>query len=342
MLACILLATLAPISCGTEQAARRRAEGAQHNDIDIDEILEDNMRLLREDFYRVAGRELTDQEMADAMSKAMQEQLPGLFRDGKLSRSRGLKNGILGSEDERRRMREQGIRQVQQVPSGGTYIMVTGQSPGWSYNYGRNEFYCLAMVWERMGMQRLPPRKSPFTIKDCLERRAEEIVMAYTSQGDLILDELSDVFWNWCVSSPGPNITENATALMVDHCDVTNPLQTWTLLSGDNTMRPNADPLLCVTANPPISGKVGGVRRRLGKKKRKKRRRRRHWKQSQNYFNAATTAAAEPIFRQCSTDEDERPQQIFVACRLTGSCRVVDLGGSSTYVECDISAACEN
>ena len=54
-------------------------------------------------------------------------------------------------------------------------VLVTGLSPGWDWNSGRNKFYCVGI--DDLGKDRLPKRRKRLVTKDCAKTQYKLIAL---------------------------------------------------------------------------------------------------------------------------------------------------------------------
>eukprot|EP00566_Odontella_aurita_P021065 CAMPEP_0113597446 /NCGR_PEP_ID=MMETSP0015_2-20120614/41006_1 /TAXON_ID=2838 /ORGANISM="Odontella" /LENGTH=371 /DNA_ID=CAMNT_0000505293 /DNA_START=79 /DNA_END=1195 /DNA_ORIENTATION=+ /assembly_acc=CAM_ASM_000160 len=290
--------------------------------MDDDALIERDTRLLKEEYYNATGQELTDQDITNALSKALHEKLAVIFKTGNFTAfARDAKTDNESSEKDRRRMQEQGYRRVQSLISRNrAYFYISGDSPGYEWNYGRNEFYCLAIKKFRRGKNSEVKlkRNEPLTLKNCKDTRIEEMVTSYQNDYKVTMNQMRNPFSSWCLTVKKVEIGQQ---LRVDHCNsdtATNGNQKWSIFKGfpregGQVMKPKTATDLCVTLKPPKSGKRGGGKATLQK---------------------------------CATQsEKDRNSQAMISCEATTSnsatnrCKYIQLTPNAPkmdYLECDI------
>lgn len=262
-----------------EEAARNRAD-------------------LKRRYFEFHGKELTEEMLENAIAEA-RERGPKRFEEGYEMR---LTRALPGLEEH---VQEHAVHprtgRKLQVIGNGAGIIVSALSPGFRWNYGRNEFYCAG--FDEIAPKFLPKVGTKLTMLDCYNTPIEQINVDYTVDGELLFDFIDGVYWDWCASTK--NVRKGR--LTCDKCDITDPLQQWNILSdtaSDGTWRPRDDDFRCVTGKPPKSGKNGGGRLKL---------------------------------TSCTTKKKSRQAQTFVYCRDSSNCDIDDASG---YIDCIIQDQC--
>lgn len=283
----------------TPKTPRRRTKKERPSEQRAREQIEYNRADLKRRYFEFHGVELTDEMLDKAVADA-REKGPKRFEEGYKMRLKAKLPGLEEHQEEHSVHRETG-RRLQTVTRG-FGIIVSALSPGWQWNYGRNEFYCAG--FDEIKPPFLPKEGTKITMLDCYNTRYEQISIQYTNDDELIFPDIDGVYWDWC------SATNNARKgkLRCERCDITDPLQQWTLLdadSSDGTWRPREDDFRCVTGRPPKSGRDGGGRLKL---------------------------------RACSTKKKTRQAQTFVFCRDTGNC---DINDDSGFIDCIIEDECD-
>ena len=255
---------------------------------------------LKERYLREAGRELTDVEIDTAVEEARRRAHPKRFGPGREPRLTNETDGTLISRslEERRRKLV--------VSKNRDYVLVSGASPGWYENPGRNEFYCASVKKiERRTLR--PKRGQKLTLSDCYDTPEPNIHFEYKASLELVAVKIDGFAHIWCLGVKNVN---SDSKIQIDHCDTMDDKQLWDLYENDNTWQPNilvtSPQKKCVTAHPIKSASRGGGKLKL---------------------------------KDCSVDPPVRSAQVFYACESVTNC---DFDEALGFLECILEERCTN
>lgn len=222
--------------------------------------------------------------------------------------------------------------------------LVSGQSPGWSWNFGRNEYYCVSV--DIYGWQYYPTVGSDLKLLECTNVYPRQYAFRYSRDDEMRFYGFDDPFWDWCAETSEPG---NGT-VRINKCNTTDERQQFSILGGnaDNSWRPKInDAIACITANPPESGARGhkgkipgtavqppggvlpGTRRLKRKKKKKtKKRKKRVRKKKKKKKNRSKSRHSRSKrgskgslrIEECSIEGEKRLAQTFLICQETTQC----------------------
>ena len=269
---------------GLPQWTEQQLENRQHLQRQIKEEEQEitsNHAEWKRRHLEVTGNELTDEDIDEAIRSA-KERGPQRFGEGYQVY---LTKNITGLEEFYRPTIEEEVeimgRRRTAVAAKSKGVLVSGLSPGWEWNSGRNEFYCVGI--NDLGKDKLPKSRARLEMKDCYKTRYELISLEYTVHREIVFNDLDQTSWNWCAGAKNAR----KSGINVDICDFEDEFQVWDLLTNDNTWRPDVEGNNCVEAKPSKSAAGGGGRLKI---------------------------------RQCTNKDKNRQAQVFLWCKQISKC----------------------
>ena len=230
---------------------REERELKREIDIEIEsEVIANNRRELRRIHEETTGGELTERDIDEAISEAHSRVLNGVDNDGGDAQKRLFDRENFRFVKDVNDVHEISApyfdregRQWHRSLAASADLVISGNSPGWDHNFGRNEFYCVAI--KEIGYDYQPQEGTGLVLRECYRTRQEMIALTYASK-EFVFNGVDGVYWDWCATAANPKKSK----LFVAHCDVTNPLQLWNLFNTDSsgTWRPDIDASRCVSA----------------------------------------------------------------------------------------------
>lgn len=221
--------------------------------------LDEGYENLRQQFRDAnGGRDFTTDELREAIERAHAE--AGTRGEADFPTNRHLFVQGVPESERRRHLAEHADREaykesrrMQTIRKADGFI-VSGASPGFSWNAGRNTFYCAAVPHVDRN-QRNTRRRQKMTLKNCYTSPADEIITKYTDDQELWMKRIDTVYFDWCLESK--KIRRNK-AIQLNYCDVYDETQVFELLGNDDSWRPTADTTLCVTCQNHNCASGGG------------------------------------------------------------------------------------
>jgi len=281
-----------------DNAYLRRITLPGHRSLELEqkesELVTNSRRKLRRLHLEATGKELTEENIDAAIDKARTE-ATGRWEE---EYERTFVQNFTNIGEHQVHTSKKGRRWTQVVASKDG-ILISGLSPGWPHNTGRNEFYCVGI--DDIGHNNLPDQKTKLVLLDCRKTFKEQIGLTYKDK-EIIFNELDGVFWDWCATASNARKSK----IFVNQCDFVDPFQVWSLLTDDNTWRPDVDKTKCVSAKPPSAGRSGGGRLKLA---------------------------------TCSKNEKKREAQVFIYCEQKTKCEF-DTVTDKIKLDCKIQDEC--
>ena len=281
------------------RSSMRREEGRREEEYDDDDynyhdedtLIAKNRKELKRMYLEATGRELMDDDIDGAIRSAHE---------------RGLQIVATGWDavwEEEGRLLEGGGQAYSRklLATNKDYVFVSGLSPGWDENYGRNEFYCAAVKKIKWRTMR-PKRGERIVLSDCSDTSEASTSFRYNAGKDIKAKKIDTVAHNWCLET-----RNNSTSkLYINHCDIFNPLQLFAFDDAKKTWGlENGEPNKCFTAEPPKSRRKGKGSIKL-----------------QNCTEEGRTREAQ-VFRPCETKTGCTFDAVtnFLVCDLEARCR---------------------
>eukprot|EP00568_Trieres_chinensis_P013038 CAMPEP_0183299910 /NCGR_PEP_ID=MMETSP0160_2-20130417/6496_1 /TAXON_ID=2839 ORGANISM="Odontella Sinensis, Strain Grunow 1884" /NCGR_SAMPLE_ID=MMETSP0160_2 /ASSEMBLY_ACC=CAM_ASM_000250 /LENGTH=306 /DNA_ID=CAMNT_0025462235 /DNA_START=147 /DNA_END=1067 /DNA_ORIENTATION=+ len=296
---------------------------------EFQEMVVANRLEVKRSHFEKTGVELTDEDIDEAIERERERH----EREGIVPRKVFTEN-VTGFEH----LYEPDFltsRKLQTI-GGSQFSLVSARSPGWSWNRGRNEFYCMGI--SDVNSDQLPDENTPLTLHNCLTTPKELISMRYVGTDYITFDQLDTTFFDWCISAitkkknngyyggyypirglggnnnnkkkkkKKKNGGRKSKRVVVQSCS-DDPYQAWWLRRDDSTFRLQEDVNLCVTASR-NAGQQGG-----GK---------------------LTLERCEFRIRKKST----RQAQSWIACRATSNCVFENEPGGLLRSTCNFDDQC--
>lgn len=285
--ACLVLLLLLSICRGQEDTRRRTTTSRRIADkIEVEE----GMANLQQMFRQANGRDFTQQELNEALERAHSK--AGDRGSEHFPTNRHLLMVDVPDDVRSRHLEEHNAHQQymegrrMQTVRKDSGFMVTADSPGFLWNSGRNAFYCVA-VPVVADNQRNTKRRQKMTLKNCYASPADELVMRYTDENELWMEEIDTVFYDWCLETAKARQNK---PVRLNLCDVYDENQVFDLIGVDNTWRSAVDDSLCVTC------------------------------QKHNCATGGGKLKYKPCSSDISGNNQYRPGQAFIYCYLGTSC----------------------
>ena len=256
-----------------------------HSYDDEDALIVKNREELKRTHLEATGRDLSDDDIDGAIRSAHERGFQIVAPGQNVTWEEGGSRKLLAQKK--------------------NYVFVSGLSPGWDENYGRNEFYCAAV--KKINWKTMRPKKGErLVLSDCFKTNDAQILFNYQTLGRLMAVKILDIIGqkDWCLET-----RNNSTSkLYINRCELSNVLQQF---SFDDTQKTwglevikNEIPGKCFTAKPPKAGKNGGGRIQL---------------------------------QNCTDTGRTREAQVFRPCEIRSGCT---FDGTTNFLNCDLEARC--